>query len=220
MKRAFRLPLSAFCLLLSAFCPLIHGEIIDRIAISVGNQVITESQIDEEIRVTALLNHDPLDVSPPARKAAAARLIEQALVRREMDFSRYPLPALSDADMSLRSLVSMYPNDEQYQKELRNYGITEDDLKRRLWWQLTLLRFVDFRFRPGIQVADSDLQAYYQQQLSEWKQKGVQPIPSLEDSRDRIAEILTQQRIDQALDRWMVDTRAQVVISYRDEALR
>ena len=40
--------------------------------------------------------------------------------------------------------------------------------------------------------------------------KGLKPIPSLEESRDQIEEILTQKRIDQALDQWIKDTRNQV----------
>jgi len=205
--------------LLPVLCALAHGEIIDRIAISAGNQVITESQIDEELRVTAFLNHEPLDLSLPARKKAAARLIEQALVRREMDLSRYPQPAPADAEMPLQSLRAMYPTDQQYQKDLQTYGLTEDALKRHLLWQLTLLRFVDFRFRPGILVPDADVQAYYEEQRTKWQQQG-QPIPKFDEARDQIDEILTQQRIDQALDRWLTEVQTQVVIDYRDETLR
>jgi len=50
--------------------------------------------------------------------------------------------------------------------------------------------------------------------------EGIDPIPSLEDSRDQIEEILTQRRIDQALDQWMSDTRKQVPVSFRDATLR
>ncbi|HUA19921.1 MAG TPA: hypothetical protein VMB25_14320 [Bryobacteraceae bacterium] len=209
---------SALCLL--SACALAGGEIIDRIAITVGNEVITESQIIEELRVTAFLNHDKLDLSLEARRLAAARLIEQALVRREMELSRYPAPSANDAEVSLKSVQAMYPSEQQYQKQLDDYGITEDALKRRLLWQLTLLRFVDFRFRPGIQIADSDVQAYYQQQRSEWQKKGVKPIPSLEETRAQIEEILTQNAIDQALDRWITDQQTQMTIRYLDKSLR
>jgi hypothetical protein len=64
--------------------------------------VITQSQLDDEIRLTAFLNRDMPDLSAAARKEAAGRLIEQALIKREMDISHYPLPELSDADKSLQ----------------------------------------------------------------------------------------------------------------------
>ncbi len=211
---------SAFWILNSAFCILLSAEIIDRIVITVDNQVVTQSQIDEEIRVTAFLNREKLDVSPAARKQAAARLIEQALIKREMDLSRYPLPELSDAGESLQSVKAMYPSATAFNDALQSYGITVDELTRRLWWQLTLLRFIDYRFRPGIQIPPADVQAYYRQQVSEWEQKGTKPIPTLEESRDQIEEILTQKRIDQALDQWIKDTRNQVTITYLDPELK
>ncbi len=208
------------CLLLAAACfaPL-SADIIDRIAITVGNQVITESQIDEEIRITAFLNREKLDTNPGARKQAAGRLIEQALVKREMDLSHYPLPKAEDATAALTSLRGTYANEAEFDAALESYGISEADLARRLLWQFTLLRFIDYRFRPGIQIPSADVQTYYKQQVSAWEQQGVKPIPSLEESRDQIEEILTQKRIDQALDEWMADVRKQVPVSYHDATL-
>ena len=195
------------------------AEIIDRIAITVGSQVITVSQIDEESRITAFLNREKLDITADAKKQAATRLIEQALVKREMDLSHYPLPDLSDAGAALEGVKATYANEAEYSAALESYGISEADLTRRLLWQFTLLRFIDYRFRPGIQIPDADVQTYYRQQVSGWEQKGVNPIPSLDDSRDQIEEILTQKRIDQALDQWIADTRKQVQVTYRDQSL-
>jgi peptidyl-prolyl cis-trans isomerase SurA len=208
------------CLVLSAICCVVRGEIIDRIAVSVGNQVITEGQIGQEIRLTVFLNHEKLNLSLDERKKATGRLIEQALVKRDMDLSRYPLPVPSEVDASLHDLKLTYAPESRYQQTLQVYGIAEDALMRRLSWQLTLLRFVDYRFRPGIQIPDADVKTYYDQQLASWKQQGIESLPTLEDSRAKIEEILTQERIDQALDAWLVETRKQVTINYLDETLK
>jgi peptidyl-prolyl cis-trans isomerase SurA len=215
----FRL-VPAVCLLPLTCLVLLPADIIDRIAISAGYQVITESQIDEEVRVTEFLNGEKLDLSAGERKKAAGRLVEQALVKREMELSRYPLPPLSDADKQLQMLKAGYPSEAQFQDALGSYGIAEDALKRRLWWQLTLLRFVDFRFRPGIQVQDSDVQEYYKQQVATWQKEGMQSIPSFGEARGQIEEILTQQRIDEAMNQWLSEVRMQVSVRYRDETLQ
>lgn len=194
------------------------AEIIDRIAVTIGNQVITEDQINEEIRVTAFLNHEKVDLSAENKKKATERLIEQTLIKRDMEFSRYPIPEMKDADQNLQAIKSQYGTVAEFQKALQDYGITEEDLRRHLWWQLTVLRFIDYRFRPGIQIPDADIQNYYDEQVVKWRQQGVQPIPTLEDSREKIDQILTQQRIDQALDRWLGDTRTQVDIRYHSGA--
>src|SRR5947209_5525072 len=94
--------------LLVAGCWFLEAEIIDRIAISVGNQVITEGQVGEEIRLTAFLNHEKLDLSIAERKKAAGRLIEQALVKRDLDLSRYPVPTPAEADASLKDVKTSY----------------------------------------------------------------------------------------------------------------
>jgi len=205
--------------LLTACLGSLCAEIVDRIAITVANQVITESQIDEEIRITAFLNRDKLDVSAGAKKQAVDRLIEQALVKREMDLSHYPFPQTGDASAALEGVKATYPSQADFIAALESYGISEADLTRRLLWQFTLLRFIDYRFRPGIQIADADVQTYYRQQVSGWERQGIKPIPTLEESRDQIEEILTQKRIDQALDEWMAATRKQVPITYHDPAL-
>ena len=207
-------------LCLFALCALLCAEVIDRMAISVGNQVITESQIDEEVRVTAFLNTEKADLSADQKKKAADRLIEQALIKREMDLSRYPLPALSDADSALNEVKSHYSSQSAFAQALEEHGIAEAQLQEHLWWQLTVLRFVDYRFRPGIQISDSEVQAYYQQQVSQWERQGVKPIPGLSDQRAEIEEILTERQIDESLDGWLSEARKQVPIRYLDEALR
>src|ERR1700691_3354793 len=132
LVRSFWILNSVFCILISA--EILSAEIIDRIVITAGNQVITQSQVDDEVRVTAFLNREKLDLGPEARRQAADRLIEQALIKREMDLSHYPLPELSDAGESLQSIKAMYSSDAEFQDALEGYGISQDELTRRLWW--------------------------------------------------------------------------------------
>lgn len=197
-----------------------QAEVIDRIAVSVGNQVITSDQIADEIRVTAFLNRSPVDLSAAEKKKAADRLIEQTLIRHEIDFSHYPVPAIEEADPLLKKVESEYGESRKFEEALSKYGITENDLRQHLWWQITLLKFVDERFRPSVHISDAELRDFYTDQVAKWKQQGVSPIASFEDSRAKLEEILTQQRVDQALDRWLGDARTQVDIRFRSEAFQ
>lgn len=192
---------------------LCHAEVIDRIAVSVGNQVITEAQIIDEIRVTALLNHQKAEFTADQKKAAAERLIQQTLMKREMDLSHYPLPDLAEADPLMTGALAN-------RDTLAQAGVTEQELKQHLWWQLATLRFIEYRFRPSVQIPEAAIKDYYDRKRIEWEREGVNPIPSLEDSRADIEKILTQQRVDRALDRWLGDTRTQVEILYRKEAFQ
>jgi hypothetical protein len=203
--------------LLSAALGL-HAEIIDRIAVSVANQVITEQQVDEEVRVTAFQNAGDLNQTPAEKKKAAERLVEQTLVKREMDFSRYPLPEPAESDTLLGEIkTSLGAN---YQEKLSKYGIDEAALRRHLWWQLALLRFTEYRFRPGIQLPEQDIRDAYDAQVAKWKTQALTPIPSFEEARPNLEQELTTQRTDQALDRWLGDTRTQVEIRFHEGAFQ
>jgi hypothetical protein len=204
---------------LSLFLSLIcRGEVIDRIAVSVGNQVITEAQILDELRITAFLNNQKPELTSDNKKAAAERLIEQALVKREMELSRFPLPDQSQAAPLEKDLRAKYGSDAQFDQALAQAGIEQKNLEQHLWWQLTMLRFIDYRFRPSVQVPDTAVKTYYERKRTEWEQQGVKPIPTLEDSRADIERILTEQRVDRAMDRWLGDTRTHIAILYRKEA--
>ncbi len=74
------------------FCSLAGAQtaLLDRLAASVNNKAITEDEVIEEIRVTAFLNRQEPDFSPDARRAATERLIDQYLVRQEIDIGGYP----------------------------------------------------------------------------------------------------------------------------------
>lgn len=196
------------CLLMPAWG--VNAEIIDRIAVTVGKQVITESEINREIRLTAFLNGDQPQFTAEARRKAADRLVEQKLIRREQELSRYPAPHPAEAEPLLRKIEARYKTSADFSRALEQYGIAERDVREHLLWQLTLLRFVDARFRPGIQISDEEIRHYYEQHL---KSSGT----SLDQDRDKIEQALVEQRIDQELDQWLKRARERTKVEYRKD---
>ena len=155
MNRARAIPLCFLVLTL-------HGEIIDRIAVSVGNQAITTSDIDREIRVTCFLDHKQPDFSAANRRATADRMVEQRLILRELENSRYPEPSDAEVQPVLDRLKKdTYPAGETYASALAARGISEQDIKNELLWQRRLLLFIDVRFRPGVQVTSEAIHDYF-----------------------------------------------------------
>jgi hypothetical protein len=146
--------------------------------------------------------------------------VEQTLIRREMAFTHYPVPPVSEADPRIREIEAEYPSREVFLKTLERYGIDENDLRQRLWWQTTLLKFIDERFRPTVQVTNAEIRQYYRDQVEKWKEQRINPIPSFEESRNAMEKALVEQRVDQALDRWLGDARTQVDIRYRKDAFQ
>src|SRR5881394_1978865 len=95
-----------------------RAEIIDRIAVVVGNSVITESEIVREIRLTALLNQEPLDFSIASKRKVAERLVEQRLMQIENEASLYPPPPADAVDEALAKVKEGGASARSYQEEL------------------------------------------------------------------------------------------------------
>jgi peptidyl-prolyl cis-trans isomerase SurA len=199
-----------------------RAEVIDRIAAAIENQIITESEVAREIRLSALLNGDPLDFSPEARRKAADRLVEQKLIRREIELGRYPKPSNDEVAAMLKQIQTQrFPVPADYREALEKYGVSEGDSNAHLLWQLTLLRFIDARFRPGVQVSDEEIRAYFESEQAKGEQTefaGKQP--RIEDLRDQIRETLTSQRVDQLLNDWLAAARKRAHIAFHQEAFQ
>jgi hypothetical protein len=191
------------------------AEIIDRVAVTVDKRVITESEIVRQIRITAFLNNEQPDFSAPNKRVMADRLVEQVLIRRELESTGYSAPAPA-ATTGYDEIKRRFKDDAAYDQALKRYGITDADVREALEWQATLLDFIEQRFRPGVQIPESEIRDYYDQHIS------VNPgkLPDFEDAREDIEKILSAQRVDNALDRWLGQARTQSRIRYTQEVFQ
>ena len=199
-----------------------RSEIIDRIAASVGNRVITTSDLDREIRVAAFLDGVKADFSPARKRAAVEAMIEQKLIRAELANSRYPLPDPAELVPAIEQFKKAhFKDDQQYRAALVEYAITEDDFKELLLWQRTLLLFIQVRFETGVQLGAQDVEEYFAKTVkpaAEAAHPG-QPV-SLEDYRAQIERTLTGQRADQQMDIWLRDVRRRTNVVVHEEVLQ
>jgi hypothetical protein len=129
----------------------VAAGVIDRVAVVVGTQAITESEVLLEVRLTEFFNGQPLDLAADKRKAAAERLVDQQLIRGEMQIGGYPMPAESEGEAALRKFQQEnYPGIPAFRAALENHGLTEDEVKHHLLWQAAAMRFTDLRFHMAI----------------------------------------------------------------------
>ncbi len=196
-------------------------EVIDRVAITVGRQVITELELEEEIRVTAFFNQVPPSDSIEPRQAAADRLVEQSLVAREMRLSHYPGPSEADIQNAFDRLRSVYVNEHDFEEALSRYNLAEATVKEHLARQMSTLNFIEYRFRPELGISEADLQNSYKQKLAAWAtdHPGVPP-PSFDQSRASLRTALISGRTDEALDNWLKETRRQIRVAYLEKDLK
>lgn len=192
MRRNAYLALSAAVFLVSHLC----GAVVDRVAVVIDKKVVTESEVLDELRLTEFLNDQPLELGAKARREAAERLVDQELIRRELEISGYAPPSASEADALLRKFrQNRFHSLADYRAALRKYGIAEEQLKAHLLWQLTAIRFTDQRFRSQL------------------------PEPGSQ-SADRASDDAPANSVDQQMDAWLKEARGTTKITFKPEAFQ
>ncbi len=196
------------------------GVIIDRIAVIAGRHVIKTSDIDRDLRLTEFMNREPLNLSADARHKSAERLIDQSIIRDEIAAGGYNRASDSEAENVLGQLRRdrFGGSDMRMRQALTQYGITEDQLRDQFLWQLTVLRFIDERFRPGVLVTNEEARSYYTAHRSELTRLYPRD-DSFEALEQKIRELLEGEKINQQFESWLDETRKSQRIEFRKEAL-
>lgn len=204
-----------FLLIASAQSPVV----IDRIAVIVGKHAIKASDIAEDLRVTEFLNRAPLDFSPAAKRKSAERLIDQEIIRQEIVTGGYRRPSDAEGQAFEKQLEHdrFHGAAAQLRQALDKYGLTEVQLRDELLWQLTVLRFIDQRFRAGVLVTDEEVKSYYDQHLAALRAQYPNGY-SLQELQAKIRSSLEGERINQSFNEWLEQQRKMYRIEYRQEA--
>ena len=204
-----------FALIPILACSLSAGLVIDRIAVVVNRHALKTSDIDRDVRLTAFLNNEQPKFDAESKKKAVERLIDQEIIRNQITTGGYRAATESDAAALLTQIRRQRTGDSdaRLRQELSRYGLSEEQLKAQLLWQLTVLRFIDERFRASVLVTDEDVQNYYNQHRANYRNP-------LEKESAGIRTTLEGEQVNEQFETWLAQARQRAQIEYREEALR
>jgi hypothetical protein len=213
---AVRLSLAVLLWCLPAWCVT-----IDRIAVIVDKRAIKTSDIDRDVRVTEFLNREALNLSSDAKRKAAERLIDQAVIREEMEEGGYSHSSAAEVDGMIKGIVGerFAGSPVRLEQALARYGLTEQQLRMQLQWQADVLKFIGQRLRPGVLVTDEEVKDYYNQHKADLEGRFPQ-AKTYEAMEPKIRAILEGERLNQNLDQWIAAARKRDRIVYRQEAFQ
>jgi hypothetical protein len=196
----------ALQVLLLGFALTASAAVVDRVAVVVGNRVITESEVQQDLRITEFLNQQPLDLSTAKRREAADKMVDQQLLRNEMETVRFAMPDAKQADAMLANFRrEHFVNDAAFRPALAQYAITGDEVKQRLLWQLAVIQFTDARFRPELPPAPpTDTQSANRMRAD------AEPPP----------EGQSGQSVDQLMEQWLKQQRSSTRVVFKQEAFQ
>jgi hypothetical protein len=194
----------------------------------VNNQAILDSDIDDEIRLSVL---DPgrvgLGVLTRARaldQLIGRDLIQQQIRQEDLESAE---PTQAEVDARLSQIRSQLPScvrshcstPDGWKTFLDLHNLTEERVEAYLRYRVEILRFIEQRFRQGINVQPQEIETYYNNTLLPQYPKG-EAIPPLDQVSARIQEILLQQQVNILFDDWLSNLRKQGNIEVLDPTIQ
>jgi peptidyl-prolyl cis-trans isomerase SurA len=191
----------------------VSAEVIDRIVATVNGRVILQSDWDEALCYEALLTNRILaQFTDDDRRLVLDRLIDQELLHEQMKSADFLHATDAEAAARVAEARKLYPqatSNETWQAVLSTYHLTEKDLLARVRQQIDVMRLVDARLRPTVEIDSKSIEAYYRDQfVPKLKQSGASEVP-LADVTAKIRELLTEQKVSELLVSWLQTLRSE-----------
>jgi len=189
------------------------AQVIDRIIATVNGHVILQSDWDEALCYEAFLTNRTLaQFTGDDRRAVLDRLIDQELLREQMKSADFPHATDTEVSARVADARKQYPqaaSPDAWQSLLAQYHLRENDLFVHVRQQIDLMRLVDARLRPAVEIDSKSIEAYYRDQfVPKLKQAGGSAVPLAEVSA-RIRELLTEQKVSELLVSWLQTLRSE-----------
>ena len=186
--------------------PLFAGEILDRIVARIEGDIITLSEVRELGAFQQLSGRD----SAPGDDALLRELIEQWIVANDAAAARFPLPAPAEVDRQVAALEQRAGTRDALESRLMAVRLASKALRRQVEREIYLGRYLDYKFRPTVQIEPEAIERYYRELLLPQLATRGETAPPLEKVSDQIRELLLQQEISRRTEEWLRQTRAQI----------
>jgi hypothetical protein len=208
-----RLVRPLWMILVALYAAEIHAEEIDRLLAAVNGKIVTQGDLLLGREMNAIFSAGE-GKAPPSGTEEISRLIDLELMRQELE--NFPVAPEEQGKIQARleELRKAFAPVGGLSGLLRSHGLQESELLDYLRLQDSILRFVDFRFRPFAGVSAQAIQRYYTETLVPPLQKAGAPIPPLAEVSGKIEEILREEQVNASLNQWIQDVRSHSRIEF------
>lgn len=198
-------------------CSFAYGAEIDRLLVAVNGRAITEGDLDLARNLNAIVFYDK-SPGPSSREDEIGKLIDLELMRQELKTFSMAQEDQEKVEARLRSLRDAYSSKGGLPLLLKRLGLQESELIAYLKLESSILKFVDFRFKPFATVSEQEIKNYYEVRLTSQLQKARIALPDLGQVSARIEGILREEKINALLDQWITEIKRNSRIEYFDSA--
>jgi hypothetical protein len=160
--------------------------------------------------IVAVVDEHPILLSD-VRTLQAVRGLDQEAAREAaiderlmyLEAARLPQAEVTreEEDQAVAGLLEAQP-------ALRG-AVPEPDLRRLVHRQMTILKYVEFRFRPQLRVSDEDVRRAWEEE-----QAGRPAGPAFEDEQEELRARLERRALDERIEAWVRELRGRADVRY------
>ena len=181
------------------------ARVVDRIVARIEDDIILQSQVRELGAFQQLIEgHAEGD------DKLLDELIQQWVVETEATASHFPQPAQSEVDGELTHVRENFARSEEYASRLNELGLSAAQVRQLLSRQIYVVRYLDYKFRPSVQIEPADIDTYFKTELLPELAKNNQPAPERAAVEEQIRELLIQRGISNLTVKWLDDTKSRL----------
>lgn len=198
--------IAGVALLLAVRPGAVFGIEIDRLLAAVNGRVVTESDLELIRGLSSIVSPERREMAT-SDKDEISRLIDVELMRQEL--ATFGDSQNDEGRMRARmeAFRTAWAGKGGLAPLLSRLGLQEHELDSYLKLESSILRFVDFRFRPFVTVSDREIQAYYETRLTPQLREAGADLPQLTEVWGKIEELLREEKINVVLDQWIKEIR-------------
>lgn len=199
-------PASVFAIAILA-AAVLSGEIIDRIAATVNDTAIPESEVRKAILVSAL-TPEPGESPEAFRLRVLDALIDQHLEYQDASrFGPSPPDAAEIADAMKKLRERLKSEGKNPDAEFAAAGMDEDDVAASLERQLVIQRYLKERFAPIAYADEEQAHGEYDERYVPSQKAAGLPVEPLENVADEMRRRASERAFEEQVARWLKELR-------------
>src|SRR5262249_13843036 len=184
----------------AVLCLALHAppeEVVGRIAASVNDIAITESEVQKAMVVSAL-TPEPGESPTAFRGRVLDALIDQYLEYEDAVRFGPPPPNATEIADAMKSLEDRLRADGKDPKtEYAKAGLTPEDVRASIERQLLIQKYLRERFAPMAYATEEQAREEYEKRFVPEMQASGQPVPSFEEVEEAMRQRYSARAFDE-----------------------
>ena len=130
-------------------------------------------------------------------------------------------PTQKEIDEEVKRILANFKTEAEFQSRLRRVGfdsISDDNFQRMMRQRVAIEKYIEFRFRSFVIVTPDEEQKYYRDTFTpDFRRRNPGLLlPPFEEVRAQINKALTEQRIEEDINKFLDDSkrRAEIIVLF------